>query len=180
MKAAKMGDPTDAATFYGPMARKDLREELHKQVKKTIKQGGRLILGGEITEGDSSYYPATVIADVKPGMTGFDEELFGPVACAIMATDEADERDPMQHLRYDAENDLLIYLPKNYPISLGSVNRPESLLAMMIHLSQKPWMTADQLGAVALWISEFKGFDLYGRKRAEEKVISRSNGKLIR
>ena len=90
MKAAKMGDPTDAATFYGPMARKDLREELHKQVKKTIKQGGRLILGGEIPEGDSSYYPATVIADVKPGMTGFDEELFGPVACVIKATDEAD------------------------------------------------------------------------------------------
>ena len=90
MKAAKMGDPTDAATFYGPMARKDLREELHKQVKKTIKQGGRLILGGEIPEGDSSYYPATIIADVKPGMTGFDEELFGPVACVIKAADEPD------------------------------------------------------------------------------------------
>ena len=90
MKAAKMGDPTAADTFYGPMARKDLREELHKQVKKTIKQGGKLILGGEIPEGDSSYYPATVIADVKPGMTGFDEELFGPVACVIKATDEAD------------------------------------------------------------------------------------------
>ena len=90
MTAAKMGDPTHADTFYGPMARIDLRDELHKQVTKTIKEGGRLIIGGEIPEGDSAYYPATIIADVKPGMTGFDEELFGPVACVIKAAEEAE------------------------------------------------------------------------------------------
>ena len=90
MKAAKMGDPTDASTFYGPMARVDLRDELHEQVKKTIKQGGKLIIGGEIPEGDGAYYPATIIADVKPGMVGFDEELFGPVASVIRAKDEKD------------------------------------------------------------------------------------------
>lgn len=88
MSAAKMGDPTDATTFYGPMARVDLRDELHEQVKKTIKQGGRLIIGGEIPQGEGAYYPATIIADVKPGMVGFDEELFGPVASVIKATNE--------------------------------------------------------------------------------------------
>ena len=88
MKAAKMGDPMDASTYYGPMARFDLREELHQQVKKTIAQGGRLILGGEIQEGDGNYYPATILADLKPGMEGFDEELFGPVASVIRAKNE--------------------------------------------------------------------------------------------
>ncbi len=88
MKAAKMGDPTDADTFYGPMARVDLRDELHEQVQQTIKQGGRLIIGGEIPEGEGAYYPATIIADVKPGMVGFDKELFGPVASVIRAKDE--------------------------------------------------------------------------------------------
>ncbi len=88
MKEATMGDPTDATTYYGPMARVDLRDELHEQVKKTIKQGGRLIIGGEIPEGDGAYYPATIIADVKPGMEGFDEEMFGPVASVIRAKDE--------------------------------------------------------------------------------------------
>ncbi|MFT5715489.1 MAG: succinate-semialdehyde dehydrogenase/glutarate-semialdehyde dehydrogenase, partial [Flavobacterium sp.] len=34
MKAAKMGEPTDEDTYYGPMARIDLRDELHEQVLK--------------------------------------------------------------------------------------------------------------------------------------------------
>lgn len=88
MSAAKMGDPTDATSYYGPMARVDLRDELHEQVKKTIRQGGKLILGGELPEGNGAYYPATIIAGVKPGMVGFDEELFGPVASVVKATDE--------------------------------------------------------------------------------------------
>ena len=88
MSAAKMGDPSDEDTFYGPMARIDLRDSLHKQVKKTIEQGGKLLLGGVVPAGDGAYYPATIIADVKPGMEGFDEELFGPVAAVIKAKNE--------------------------------------------------------------------------------------------
>lgn len=90
MTAAKMGDPLDEASFYGPMARQDLREELHEQVKKTIAQGGRLVIGGTIPDGEGCYYPATILADVKPGMVGFDEELFGPVASVIKAANEAE------------------------------------------------------------------------------------------
>ena len=90
MSAAKMGDPMDEASFYGPMARIDLREELHEQVEKTIAQGSRLVIGGTIPDGEGCYYPATILADVKPGMVGFDEELFGPVASVIKAADEAE------------------------------------------------------------------------------------------
>lgn len=88
MAQAKMGDPMDESTYYGPMARKDLRDELHDQVTKTIAQGGRLILGGKIPEGKGAYYPATILVDVHPGMEAFDNELFGPVAAVIRAKDE--------------------------------------------------------------------------------------------
>ncbi|WP_165748357.1 NAD-dependent succinate-semialdehyde dehydrogenase [Cellulophaga sp. Z1A5H] len=88
MKDAKMGAPTAEDTYYGPMARKDLRNELHEQVQKTIAQGGRLVLGGEIPQGKGAYYPATILADLKPGMEGFDEELFGPVASVIKAKND--------------------------------------------------------------------------------------------
>tara|TARA_R110000868_G_scaffold15443_9_gene70424 strand:+ start:4407 stop:5774 length:1368 start_codon:yes stop_codon:yes gene_type:complete len=89
MKAAKMGEPTDEATYYGPMARTDLRDQLHEQVLKTVAQGGRLVLGGEIPDRNGAYYPATILADLEPGMEGFDNELFGPVASVIRAKDEA-------------------------------------------------------------------------------------------
>ena len=88
MKAAKMGDPTSEDSYYGPMARLDLRDELHAQVEKTIKQGGRLVLGGVIPEGRGAYYPASILVDVKPGMEAFDNEQFGPVASVIRAKDD--------------------------------------------------------------------------------------------
>ncbi|MDX6747694.1 NAD-dependent succinate-semialdehyde dehydrogenase [Polaribacter sp. PL03] len=88
MKAAKMGAPTDKDVYYGPMARVDLRNEIHEQVQKTIKQGGKLILGGKIPDRKGAYYPATILGDLKPGMVAFDEELFGPVASVIRAKDE--------------------------------------------------------------------------------------------
>lgn len=90
MKEAKMGEPTNEDTYYGPMAREDLRDELHDQVLKTVAQGGKLVLGGEIPNQKGAYYPATILADLKPGMEGFDNELFGPVASVIRAKDDDD------------------------------------------------------------------------------------------
>ncbi len=68
-----------------PLARQDLRDELHQQVEKSVQNGARLVMGGKIPAGDGFYYPATVLRDVIPGMPAFDEELFGPVAAVIRA-----------------------------------------------------------------------------------------------
>jgi succinate-semialdehyde dehydrogenase/glutarate-semialdehyde dehydrogenase len=90
MKLKKLGDPLNATTDIGPQARVDLRNELHEQVKRSIKKGAKCILGGEIPKGKNAYYPATILTKVKPGMPAYDEELFGPVAAIIVAKDEAD------------------------------------------------------------------------------------------
>jgi succinate-semialdehyde dehydrogenase/glutarate-semialdehyde dehydrogenase len=90
MKAKKTGDPLVEGTDVGPQARHDLRDGLHKQVLASVDQGATLLLGGEVPPGDGAYYPPTVLADVKPGMPAYDEELFGPVAAIIKAKDEAD------------------------------------------------------------------------------------------
>lgn len=88
MQAKKMGEPMDEDTFLGPMARADLRDELHDQVEKTVIQGARLVIGGKIPKQKGAYYPATILAEVEPGMEGFDNELFGPVASVIKAKNE--------------------------------------------------------------------------------------------
>jgi succinate-semialdehyde dehydrogenase / glutarate-semialdehyde dehydrogenase len=88
MKAAKLGDPMDEDVTLGPMAREDLRDELHEQVQKSVKEGAECVLGGEIPDRKGAWYPPTVLTGVKPGMTAFDEELFGPVAAIISARDE--------------------------------------------------------------------------------------------
>ncbi|MFK8103714.1 MAG: NAD-dependent succinate-semialdehyde dehydrogenase [Saprospiraceae bacterium] len=91
MKAAKLGDPTKKSTDIGPMARFDLRDELHEQVKESVRNGARIILGGKIPENKKgAYYPATILVDVKPGMPAYDDELFGPVASVIKVKNQAE------------------------------------------------------------------------------------------
>jgi succinate-semialdehyde dehydrogenase/glutarate-semialdehyde dehydrogenase len=90
MKTKKMGDPLAEDTDIGPQARLDLRDGLHKQVLESVQQGAALLLGGKIPDGEGAYYPPTVLADVRPGMPAYEEELFGPVAAIVTAKDEAD------------------------------------------------------------------------------------------
>lgn len=85
--AMRVGDPLDEATDLGPMARYDLRDELDQQVQSTIEQGAKVLLGGAKLPGDGNYYAPTVLGDVRPGMTSFVQETFGPVASLIVAKD---------------------------------------------------------------------------------------------
>jgi succinate-semialdehyde dehydrogenase/glutarate-semialdehyde dehydrogenase len=87
-RAIRHGDPRDSSSDIGPMARADLRHEVHRQVQRSIAQGARLLCGGELPASPGAYYPATVLGGVQPGMAAFDEEVFGPVAAIIEAGDE--------------------------------------------------------------------------------------------
>jgi succinate-semialdehyde dehydrogenase len=89
VKQLKVGNPLDSANNLGPMARGDLRDELHGQVQRTLAAGAKLLLGGNKIDGPGSFYEPTVLADVVPGMAAFDEETFGPVA-AITVADSAE------------------------------------------------------------------------------------------
>lgn len=92
MESKITGDPLSDKTDLGPMARAELRDELHQQVLKSIKQGAKCILGGEIpdAEGKHAYYQPTILTDVKKGVLAYDEEIFGPVAAIIAAEDTED------------------------------------------------------------------------------------------
>lgn len=90
MKEQKMGDPLKEETDLGPQARHDLRDQLHKQVQKSIEDGAKLLLGGKIPDDKGAYYPPTVLTEVSKGMLAYSEELFGPVASIIPAKDEKD------------------------------------------------------------------------------------------
>ncbi len=86
----KMGDPREESTDLGPIARDDLRANLHRQVRATIDAGASCCLGGELPQGDGFFYPVTLLTDVTQDMTGACEETFGPVAVMMKAAD-ADE-----------------------------------------------------------------------------------------
>lgn len=90
MQMFKTGEPLAEETTMGPLARHDLRDELHRQVQASIAKGATCLLGGEIPAGKGAFYPPTVLTRVSKGMPAYDEELFGPVAAIIAVADEAE------------------------------------------------------------------------------------------
>jgi succinate-semialdehyde dehydrogenase / glutarate-semialdehyde dehydrogenase len=83
----RMGDPmTDVDV--GPMARTDLRDELHDQVVRGTTEGGRILIGGHIADGQGAFYAPTVVGGVRPGSVLACEETFGPVAAVLRVADE--------------------------------------------------------------------------------------------
>jgi len=82
-----MGDPLDDVDI-GPMVSISARNEVDEQVQRTISSGATLISGGNIPDSEGSFYPLTILTDVKPGMAAFDEEIFGPVFTVIVAEND--------------------------------------------------------------------------------------------
>ncbi len=80
----KSGDPKENDTQVGPLARKDLADQLQRQVQESVAQGAELLLGGNQR---GCYHEPTVLGNVKPGMPAFSEETFGPLAAMIKAKD---------------------------------------------------------------------------------------------
>ncbi len=90
VEALKPGDPMDAATTLAPMARHDLREALHEQVRDAIAQGAVAVTGCEPLAGDGFFYQPSILDHVTPETRAYREELFGPVAAGIRIADEDD------------------------------------------------------------------------------------------
>jgi acyl-CoA reductase-like NAD-dependent aldehyde dehydrogenase len=79
-KALPMGDPVKEGIKLGPLARSELRKNLHRQVLEAVKAGARILTGGEIPSGPGNFYPPTVLVGLPPEAAIAKEEFFGPVA----------------------------------------------------------------------------------------------------
>lgn len=90
MKSQKLGNPLETTTQIPPLARLDLVEEVDAQVKKAVQEWARLVCGGYKTGELGQFYAGTVLADVTPEMTCYNEEIFGPVASIIKSKDIED------------------------------------------------------------------------------------------
>ena len=90
VEALRVGDPLDVATQIGPMARLDLRENLHRQVTDSIAHGAEAVTGCKPAEREGFFYQPSILDHVTVRTCAYHEELFGPVAIVIRATSEED------------------------------------------------------------------------------------------
>lgn len=83
LESKKIGDPADDSTDVGPLSSASIRDTIHDQVVRSIKQGAVLVTGGKVPAGPGFFYPPTILKDVTVDMVVAQEETFGPVAAVI-------------------------------------------------------------------------------------------------
>lgn len=83
----KLGDPADPATHLSAVINDKAFKTINEYIVKGQAEGGRVVAGGG-SDGEQGFFiEPTVIADVKPGATIEQEEIFGPVLAVIRAQD---------------------------------------------------------------------------------------------
>lgn len=90
--AAIVGDPQDATTEVGPLARSDLRQTLLDQVSRSLMKGARLATHRSQADVPSVgwYVAPMLLVNVDPANPAFREELFGPVATVTPFNDDVE------------------------------------------------------------------------------------------
>lgn len=167
LKDYQMGDPLDPNTNFGPMARADLRDEVHAQVEKSIQQGAVLLTGGAVPNQAGFYYPPTVLDAVEPGMLAFEEEIFGPVIVFVEARNQ-------QHA---------IELANDTPYGLGAAVFTQDI-------ERGKQIAVEEVQAGCCFVNDFVASDPrlpfggikrsgFGRELAQEGILSFVNRKTV-
>ncbi|HTY45466.1 MAG TPA: aldehyde dehydrogenase family protein [Patescibacteria group bacterium] len=90
-KQIKLGHGTDYQTQMGPLISEQQRTKVAVSVERAVKEGARLACGGKIPDDPSLregfFFEPTVLVDVLPGMSIFQQEVFGPVVCVSAFSD---------------------------------------------------------------------------------------------
>jgi betaine-aldehyde dehydrogenase len=86
----QVGDPMAQDTDVGPLITRQAVEKVQAQVRRSVEQGARVLLGGAPLPGKGNFFAPTVLADVKHGSLPTTEEIFGPVI-SLTVVDDADQ-----------------------------------------------------------------------------------------
>ena len=84
----KVGDPMDPANNLGPLSSEAAAVHLADQVKRSVDEGAKVLLGGKRADREGAFMEPTILTDLKPGIAAYHEELFGPVASFYVVKDE--------------------------------------------------------------------------------------------
>ena len=87
MRSLRVGDPMQPETDIGPLATRQIVDDLEKQVTESVRLGARILTGGKRVVGAGNYFEPTVLSDIPADSPAYRDELFGPVASLFRARD---------------------------------------------------------------------------------------------
>jgi acyl-CoA reductase-like NAD-dependent aldehyde dehydrogenase len=140
VKSWKIGNPTEAGVYIGPLSRKDQVAFLEEQIRDAIQKSGKILVGGKRIDGTGYYFEPTVITNANHQMNVMREESFGPIIgiMKVMGDDEASE------LMKDTEYGLTA------AVYSSSQSRAENILRQ-INSGTGYWNCCDRVSAALPW-----------------------------
>jgi betaine-aldehyde dehydrogenase len=93
-RALKLDPPDAPGAKLGPLSSFDHRERVERYVESARSEGGTIVAGGarptDTRLAQGAYYLPTVVAGLTNAATVCQQEIFGPVLCALAFEDEED------------------------------------------------------------------------------------------
>ncbi|HET7003731.1 MAG TPA: aldehyde dehydrogenase family protein [Puia sp.] len=100
VRSWKIGLPTEAGIYFGPLTRKAQLEVLERQVRDAVAKGARILTGGKRIDGKGYFFEPTILADVTQDMLVMKEESFGPVIGIMKVKDDEEAVQLMADTEY--------------------------------------------------------------------------------
>jgi acyl-CoA reductase-like NAD-dependent aldehyde dehydrogenase len=136
----KIGEPTEAGIYFGPLTRKAQLEILENQVKDAVSKGAHILSGGKRIQRKGYFFEPTILIDVTNDMLVMKEESFGPII-GIMKVKNDEEAI---QLMADTEYGLTAAVYSN------EKQRAEKMLAQ-INSGSGYWNCCDRVSAPLPW-----------------------------
>ncbi|MGH8978792.1 MAG: CoA-acylating methylmalonate-semialdehyde dehydrogenase [Acidimicrobiia bacterium] len=83
----RIGPGTDPESEMGPLITREHRDRVASYVARAADEGARVVVDGRAHTFDSNgfFLGISLVDDVQPGMSVYDEEIFGPVLAVVRA-----------------------------------------------------------------------------------------------
>ena len=114
----KLGSPMDPDTQMGPLNSFKQLENIEKNIKATVEQGGKIRCGGKRStiSNEGYYFPATIIECENHNLPTAENELFGPVLSVMKFENEEEAINKMNDNQYGLSSGI-------YTTNLGRAMR---------------------------------------------------------
>jgi len=101
-KKIKLGGPMNEETQMGPLNSFKQLENIEKNIKATVEQGGKIRCGGKRSDISEKgyYFPATIIECDNHNLPTAENELFGPILSVMKFADEDEVINKMNDNKY--------------------------------------------------------------------------------